>query len=80
MLPFISLGLGCFILGYVIGRLMLVSYSYKNMHTWVDAITRNAEAYDAHIKYISDIRKSRIKVVELMEEVESHLKDLIDKK
>jgi hypothetical protein len=50
------------------------------MHTWVDAVTRNAEAYDAHIKYISDIRKSRIKVGELMEEVESHLKDLIDKK
>lgn len=80
MIADICLALGCIILGYVFGRLMLVSHSFKNMHTWVDAITRNSEAYDAHIKYISDIRKSRIKVTELMEEVENHLKDLIDKK
>ena len=80
MIPFISLGLGCLILGYMIGRLMLVSYSFKNMHTWVDAITRDDDSYDAHIKYISDIRENRIKVNELMQEVESHLKDLIDKK
>ena len=80
MISDICLASGCLILGYIFGRLMLVSYSFKNIHTWVDAITRNDDAYDAHIKYISDIRKSRLKVAELMEEVESHLKDLIDKK
>jgi len=80
MISFISLGLGCLILGYILGRLMLVSYSFKNMNTWVDAITRNDDAYDAHIKYISDIRKNRVKINELIQEVEIHLKDLIDKK
>lgn len=79
MIPFISLGLGCFILGYIIGRLMLVSYSFKNMHTWVDAITRNDESFNAHIKYITDIRESRLKVSRLMQDVEDHLKSLIEK-
>jgi hypothetical protein len=80
MIPFISLGLGCFILGYIIGRLMLVSYSFKNMHTWVNAVTSNKEAFDAHIKYISDIRRSRVEVAKLMQEVEEHLKELVEKK
>ena len=80
MIPFISLGIGCLILGYMIGRLMLVTYSFKNMHTWVDAITKDQDSYDAHMNYISEVRASRIKVKKLMQEVEDHLKEIIENK
>jgi hypothetical protein len=77
MISQICLALGSFIFGYVIGRMMLVSYSFRNMHTWVYAITKNAESCDMHIKYILDIRKNLVQLEALTQELEQHLKENI---
>ena len=79
MISYTCLALGSFIFGYVIGRMMLVSYSFKNMYTWVDAITKNDDAFDTHIKYISEIRMNRVRLEELKQEIEEHLNDNIKK-
>jgi hypothetical protein len=77
MISQICLALGSFIFGYIIGRMLLVTYSIKNLHSWVYAITKNTETCDTHIKYILDIRKNLVQLEDLTQELEQHIKENI---
>ena len=73
MISQICLALGSFIFGYIIGRMMLISHSFKDLHSWVYAITKNTESCDTHIKYISEIRKNLIQLEDITQEIEQHI-------